>query len=80
MKRIGYLVLVTNYETIRKRYYIYRCLLTDDFNFNNINDIYLVDHTDAKEKIRMLINNIGLKMKSCHTRPDGRTKVIVYET
>ena len=36
--------------------------------------------TDSKEKIRMLINIIGLKMKLFYTRPDGRTKVIVYET
>lgn len=63
MKRIGYLVLVTNYETIRKRYYIYRCLLTDDFNFNNINDIDLVDHTDSKDKIKILIDVTGMTCK-----------------
>lgn len=60
MKRIGYLVIVVNYEIIRKRYYIYRCSFTDDYNINGID---LIDHTDSKDKIKMLIDITGMTCK-----------------
>lgn len=60
MKRIGYLVIVSNYEIIRKRYYIYRCFFTDDLNFNNINNIDLIDYTALRDKIKMLIDITGM--------------------
>ena len=60
MKRIGYLVIVSNYKIIGKRYYIYRCLFTDGFNFNNINDIDLIDDTDSKAMIKILIDVTGM--------------------
>lgn len=60
MKSIGYLVIVENYEIIEKRYYIYRCSFTDDFDFDNINDINLIDHTDSRYKIKMLIDVTGM--------------------
>ena len=63
MKGIGYLVIVANYEIIGKRYYIYRCFFTGDFNFNNINDMDLVDHTDSRDKIRILIDVTGMTCK-----------------
>lgn len=60
MKRIGYLVIVSNYETIGKRYYIYRCFFTGDFDFNSISDIDLIDHTDSKAMIKILIDVTGM--------------------
>lgn len=63
MKRIGYLVIVSNYENIRKRYYIYRCFFSDDFNFNIINDIDLIDHTTLRDKIKILIDVTGMTCK-----------------
>ncbi len=35
--------------------------------------------TDSRERIKMLITTIGLKMKKFHKAPDGITTVIEYK-
>lgn len=36
---------------------------SDDFNFNIINDIDLIDHTDLRDKIKILIDVTGMTCK-----------------
>ena len=60
--------------------HFYRYILTEYNDFGGWRTKRDKIETDSKDKIRMLLNIIGLKMKSFYTRPDGRTKVIVYET
>ena len=61
-------------------YHFYRYILTEYNEFGGWRTKRDNVKTDSKVKSQMLINIIGLKMKSFYTRPDGRTKVIVYET